>query len=552
MNNVPYADLDFSMLDVSFVSTTKQAIDVKHSLSCEADGRWKVTYWMDGDLDDDEVYSATVSVEVNGDFAVYVDEAGVSASLDAFMVSQRSRTMKYKMNEGLKIALLLESAVLVVVTAVFAGLVRYWQKENAIKFSQRRFLNIILFGMLLLHVSFMMLIIGGDNAVCAVENFLFHLGVWIVMLALAAKTYRTNRIANNKGLKRVKITDVWLLKQMGMIMALVFVALTAQVIWQPAQVVTKMGNSREQADTGLTIQYVVEECTSGGASGNSPISMGIFASELCCIVYLAVLAHFTRKVPSAFAEAKYIAIAIYNIGLIMCFFAVLVGGVKVNTDFPDLFYSLIGFAMFLGIGGGMGLIFVPKFYLVLRKKEVKMEDILNSGGRTTSQKYTGGVGAAASTEMSSNPMPGAASRASKRFSVSQSLMASSVLSMGSISESTGGGRAISDMSDISMGDGSAEEAQVAMLQMKGIEAQLRKELAKTSNELEKAKKLNKQLADKVKLDEKQGMMKRRSSSMAPMPPTDSAWQAFEDDEGKTYYYNTKTFACSYDVPKRWN
>jgi hypothetical protein len=285
--------------------------------------------------------------------------------------------------------------------------------------------------------------------------------------------------------------------------------------------------------------------------------MSILACELMCLIYLAVLAHFTRKVPSAFAEAKYIAIAIYNIILILFFFAILVGAVNINTDFPDLYAAMAGFALLLGVGGGMGLIFIPKFYLVVRKKEVKMEDILNSGGRGP------GSGGSSGTEMSSNPMSQAGSRSSqkissdsKRFSMNQSMMASSIMSLGSVMESdidvreSNGG--VSAMSEVSMGDGSAEEAQAAMLQMKSIEVQLRREIAKQNTEMEKFKKLNKQLVDKAKLDEKQNMMKRRSSSMAPMPPTDSEWQAFEDDEGKTYYYNTKTFACTYDVPKRWN
>lgn len=159
--------------------------------------------------------------------------------------------------------------------------------------------------------------------------------------------------------------------------------------------------------------------------------------------------------------------------------------------------------------------------------------------------------------MASNPMANntESMRMSKNFSVSQSMMASSVMSMGSIMESdvdikmseTEG----SAMSDISMGDGSSEEAKSALMQMKAIEAKLRKEAAQQKVEMEKLKKLNKQLVDKAKTEERKNTMKRRSSSMSPMPPQNSDWQAFEDDEGKTYYYNTKTFECTYTVPTRW-
>ena len=46
---------------------------------------------------------------------------------------------------------------------------------------------------------------------------------------------------------------------------------------------------------------------------------------------------------------------------------------------------MAGFAMFMGVFGGMLLIFVPKFYLVVRKKEVKLEDMLNTGGRNSTK-----------------------------------------------------------------------------------------------------------------------------------------------------------------------
>ncbi|GMI39468.1 hypothetical protein TeGR_g3316, partial [Tetraparma gracilis] len=381
-NVIEVSALTSDMIEVQVVGgSVGDVVTIETEVVLESDGRWKVSYKVLSELGEDDYYRVRVSVKVQGLYAKFVSGEGEETSVKNYLVQQSSRIIEFKISMTLKVLMLLECAFLLLATLACAGLIRYWQGENAIKFSQRRFLNIILVGMFLLYLAFLLLLVGGGDIVCQIENFCFHLGVWTVMLALAAKTYRTNRIANNKGLKRVKITDVWLLQKMGLIMCGVIVALIVQWAVWPAAMQTRMGNSREQKNTGVLVQYIVEECT----AGTTPVSIAMFGAELMCLIYLAVLAHFTRKVPSAFAEAKYIAIAIYNILLILVFFAVLVGGVSINTDYPELYVAMAGFAMFMGVFGGMLLIFVPKFYLVVRKKEVKLEDMLNTGGRNSTK-----------------------------------------------------------------------------------------------------------------------------------------------------------------------
>ena len=134
--------------------------------------------------------------------------------------------------------LYLECSILIALCLATFALVKYWENENAIKFSQRKFLYIMLVGILLLYISFLLLIVDYNDSICSAENFIFHLGIWITLIPLVAKTYRTNKIANNRGLKRVKITDGMLLKVSTGVMFTVVLALILQTSFYPARALT--------------------------------------------------------------------------------------------------------------------------------------------------------------------------------------------------------------------------------------------------------------------------------------------------------------------------
>ena len=96
---------------------------------------------------------------------------------------------------------------LIFTTLVFFLLVKRWEKENAIRFSQRKFLYLTLWGMLFIYAFNIVLLVPSTELTCNLEKFFFHLGFWLIVLALLAKTYRTNAIANNEGMKRVKVSE---------------------------------------------------------------------------------------------------------------------------------------------------------------------------------------------------------------------------------------------------------------------------------------------------------------------------------------------------------
>jgi len=541
-----------------------EELKVEVEWEIESDGRFRVSYVVSGELKRDEDYLlASLDVKIRGENVALETVDGIQLQeLKGYVVKQGERIVKYRMTEGMRAAMLFECVFLITACLLFLGLVKYWEKENAIKFSQRRFLYIILGGILTLYISFLLLVIKEMNdTICAVENFLFHLSIWVVLLAIGCKTYRTNKIANNKYMKRVKITDVMLLKFMGAVLFVVIVLLTVQAAKYPAKNVERMGTPK-LTDDNVKLTYIVETCT----AGISPVSALLWFGELSGIIYLAVLAHFTRKVPSAFAEAKYIALSIYNIILVLVFMAIMVVAVKIDTDFPELFVGVTGFAMFMGGGVMQGLIFIPKFVLVLKKREVKMEDIMMTtkvGSRRSSKNDLGGSEHSPMTDAGRNMSGSGVYRAgsvklmgggsfTKRndgMGMMNSVKSGAIGSMATHLESEERERG-----DSGILGGEANETidglRKSLDRMKKLESQLRKDNARQQNEIEKMKTLNATLSSSGSTATGRGGV-RRTSSMSVIPPGNSEWSAFQDDEGHTYYYNSKTFECSYEVPRKW-
>ena len=477
----------------------------------------------------------------------------------------------------LKVVLLFLGCVLVILDLIFIGLVKRWEQENAIKFSQRKFLYLFLVGILLMYVAYLINVSvassAPDTVNCSAQFVFFHLGFWLVLLSLGAKTYRTYKIASNKDMRRVKITDMDLLKATGAFLFVIISLIVAQLIYAPQT--TYVTASQESNIENVMMTIVVQQCS----GRSSPIQYVIYALEVMALVYLGVLAHYTRKLPSAFAESQYIAMTLYNICLVAAFFSVLVGLVRVDRNYPDLFLGLIGFACVACIGGAQVMVLGPKFMLIIRGDEIRAEDILvgnKKRGEGSNMNVMRG-GTPSSVEMSgNNPM----SRSPSRLSTGGNSKAGTTFQGG-----TTGGGAKSPMfsvnegseydseggmpSDSSVSSGTIDPAVVAgvavkrgseagkqvsgalnpeLTKAKQAEADLRKEMARQAIEMEKLKRANAELQKEKEMQASHG---RTTSFAATMPPTNSAWQAFQDDDGKTYYYNTTTFACTYDVPKKW-
>ena len=237
---------------------------------------------------------------------------------------------------------------------------------------------------------------------------------------------------------------------------------------------------------------------------------------------------------------------------------IMVGIVGIDTDYPELFFGITGFAMFMGVGVMQVMIFVPKFIIIIRGKEVKLEDILvEPGGADKSMKGKKLLEVASG----GNPMSG-----QRRSSSSGVYRGASSRKMGGSGINTVGSLAMGSMAtameddvtegksdwDKSVLSGQSSEGEVGSLKselgrLKRLEQQLKKDNLRQQNEIDKMKELNKKLTQ----SHRSSIGRSASFVIAQNIPANSNWVPLMDDAGKTYYYNTKTFECSYDVPKKW-
>ena len=118
------------------------------------------------------------------------------------------------------------------------------------------------------------------------EKFFFHVGLWLILLALAAKTFRTKTIANNVGFKRVKITDKQLLQKIAVVMVIVVAALIIDTTIDDFEITFLMSDPVID-ETGMkTVHRIKKNCNLGGKI--TSYHFGIILSEVMALIYLCI------------------------------------------------------------------------------------------------------------------------------------------------------------------------------------------------------------------------------------------------------------------------
>jgi len=135
------------------------------------DGRIKVTYNIKKrkQKDDDTIIEAAIGCYFDGQ-AIHTTASASKHALDGtYKVHQDTRVLDFKVDRGVEIGILTSAGLLVLSNLLFIYLCKRWEKENAIRFSQRKFLYMILVGMLCLYVCDATLAFANSEAVCLLE-----------------------------------------------------------------------------------------------------------------------------------------------------------------------------------------------------------------------------------------------------------------------------------------------------------------------------------------------------------------------------------------------
>jgi len=241
------------------------------------------------------------------------------------------------------------------------------------------------------------------------------------------------------------------------------------------------------------------------------------------LAYDFFLAAQSRKIPSAFSESKWIALAAYVMLGSACMYAgaVTLGNMKVNNPvgFQYFFVSLWLF----NVVTFTNLLFVPKFVSIWKKQKLELTDITKT------------INMEAEIEM----------RSAAKTTYKRPTYADSSASMAQMGRSTTVGGTMTYSNDSHM----AGVSMASTNPMKRGESDIDgegKRLSEYNMELEKEVKKLKQVIEKLKRSERGAG--RNSVGKRSLPSGD--WNAFEDEEGREYYYNSKTEVCQYEFPTR--
>jgi len=169
--------------------------------------------------------------------------------------------------------------------------------------------------------------------------------------ALFVKVYRVYKIFENKSLRKVKITLIYVLKGLA---ALVMVTVALLIIWTGVSAPVAINYEVDVVNVGAV---PFEACRT---SGSFQSALGFYHVGLVGVgVYLAFQC---RNVNQKFSESKYIMLAIYQIGLI--------GGLTVLVTSFDTSLALAVMIRALGMTisctGAVVLVMMPKVLAVVR------------------------------------------------------------------------------------------------------------------------------------------------------------------------------------------
>merc|ERR1711862_681821 len=189
---------------------------------------------------------------------------------------------------------------------------------------------------------------GQANAVgCGFQPWLLGLGIISMVAALCAKNIRIILIFKNP-LKRTTISDqMVLLLWLIMVIPAVFILFLWTLISTPTTILEKVDGQQH---------YV---CDTGGFTGppGGYIFFGIFVAYTLIILLIgAVIAFFTRKIPSLFNESKLITISIYNLVLLA---VIIIPVYFVLLTFNPVAWIIRSLAILYGFSATF-LMFIPK------------------------------------------------------------------------------------------------------------------------------------------------------------------------------------------------
>lgn len=218
---------------------------------------------------------------------------------------------------GIGIGSYIISGIGFLVTVVVIVLTLMNRQVQIIKRSQPIFVYVFLIGAACLNLTVIVYIGPNNDVNCTLRPWILNISSTVMFAPLIMKLHRVDVLFNNPKLRKIKVSDFQVIIQ---VLALLLVDIIILLLWTFFSSESQLG-SIITSTTYIGVKLPIDDvlCNSG-INHTFEIIMLIYKSCLLCFgVYKAVT---TWKIPSDISEAKYFAVAIYNIAVIggLCYF----------------------------------------------------------------------------------------------------------------------------------------------------------------------------------------------------------------------------------------
>lgn len=246
-----------------------------------------------------------------------------------------------------------------------------------VRYAQPKFCALYCVGAAVLGLSLLTFLGENSDWNCMLRPWVFNIGITLMFGPLFVKIRRVVGLFSNKKLKKIKITNTMLYKQMGY---LLLVDVLVLVVWTAASPSTGVTKVRDEAGVG-PVTYVTCE------SDITQFVTLMFVYKVGLVGYGSYLAWQSRNMDTRFSEAHHIFLAMYNI--------MFVGGVALLLS-NALDVSVPSQLLIQGLGTGWSciaslcLVFIPK--VIRRDDRSKFGTSDGGNSNSTSTGTQGGTG----------------------------------------------------------------------------------------------------------------------------------------------------------------
>ncbi|XP_063929277.1 metabotropic glycine receptor [Zophobas morio] len=223
---------------------------------------------------------------------------------------------------------------------------------------------------------------------CIARVWLREIGFSLTYGALMLKTWRISVIFRVRSAKAVKITDMNLLKRLGVIVAIFTVFLAIRTLVAPPVVI--VGRTADDLKA-----YLCRTDWWDHSFTTLEVMFLVWGIRLCIVV---------RKAPSEFNESRFISMAIYNEFLLSVFLNISMLFLQKPAN-PDLLYIIFFCHTQLTVTLLLCLIFGSKAYMVFKNHD-QSDDSSGMMSKTPTSKFLGKTRAGNSQYTSTNSSVG--------------------------------------------------------------------------------------------------------------------------------------------------